>query len=142
MPEPALELVEHALVGEVDLVLDQGLGGDGDRRRLAHRSQEMDETARMMSRNEEREFIERKQLDIYRRLLDARRSRREKDETEERKSWTAKENISIGADQLASDLGEKEQDLNKRMKEAMNDDFDPEYIRLIRRYFESLLQKN
>ncbi len=105
-------------------------------------AQEMDETARMMSRNEEREFIERKQLDIYRRLLDARRSRREKDETEERKSWTAKENISIGADQLASDLGEKEQDLNKRMKEAMNDDFDPEYIRLIRSYFESLLQKN
>jgi len=104
-------------------------------------AREMDDTAQMMHRNEERELIERKQLDIYRRLLDAKRSRREKDESEERKSWTAKEDISIGADRLASDLGEKEHELNERMKEAVSDDFDPEYIKLIRRYFESLLQE-
>jgi len=93
-----------------------------------------------MRRNEKRELIERKQLDIYRRLLDAKRSRREKDDSEERKSWTAKKNISLGADKLADDLGEKEHDLNERIEQAMKDDFDPEYINLIRRYFESLLQ--
>lgn len=101
---------------------------------------EMDDTSQMMHRNEKREFVERKQLDIYRRLLDARRSRRQKDESETRKSWTAKENISLGAEKLAGDLGEKQQDLNERIKEAMNEDFDPEYLRLIRKYLESLLE--
>ncbi|MFC1692691.1 hypothetical protein ACFL1R_04215, partial [Candidatus Latescibacterota bacterium] len=99
----------------------------------------MDDTADMMRRNESREFIERMQLDIYRRLLDARRSRREKEETKERKSWTAKRDVSIGADKMPDDLGEKRQDINERIKQAMEDDFNPEYLRLIRRYFESLL---
>ena len=103
--------------------------------------EEMDDTANHMRRNEKRELIERKQLNIYRRLLDARRSRRQKDESEERKSWTAKKNISIGADKLADDLGEKDKELNERIKRAMKDDFDPEYMRLIRRYFESMFQK-
>ncbi len=107
---------------------------------LGKLTEEMDDTADMMRRNEKRELIERKQLDIYRRLLDAKRSRREKDDSEERKSWTAKKNISLGADKLADDLGEKEHDLNERIEQAMKDDFDPEYINLIRRYFESLLQ--
>ena len=103
-------------------------------------AEEMDDTAYMMHRNEKRELVEHKQLDIYRRLLDARRSRRQKDESEVRKSWTAKKNISIGAEKLADNLGEKENELNERIKKAMNDDFDPEYIKLIRQYFESLLQ--
>jgi hypothetical protein len=102
---------------------------------------EMDETARMMRRNEPRDRIERKQLDIYRRLLDARRSRKEKDEeTPERKSWTAKQNESRGAGSLADDLGQKKAELNRRMKQALEDDFDPEYLKLIRQYFESLLK--
>ncbi|MFC1529027.1 DUF4175 family protein, partial [Candidatus Latescibacterota bacterium] len=101
---------------------------------------DMDDTADMMKKNEKRELVERKQLNIYRRLLDARRSRREKEETEDkRKSWTAKRNISKGAEQLAGDLGEKKQDLNEIIKTAMQDDFNDEYLRLIRRYFESML---
>ena len=103
-------------------------------------SEDMGDTSRMMRRNERRELVERKQLDIYRRLLDARRSRREKDQTDERKSWTAKRNESRGADELARDLGEKKRDLNERLKQAMQDDFDTEYLRLIRRYFESMLR--
>ncbi len=110
------------------------------REMLEKLAEEMDDTGSLMRRNEKRELIERKQLDIYRRLLDARRSRRKKDESEERKSITARRNISIGSEKLAGDLGEKELDLNKRIREAMNDDFDPEYMRLIRSYFESLLQ--
>jgi len=110
------------------------------REMLEKLAEEMDDTGNMMRKNEKRELIERKQLDIYRRLLDARRSRRKKDESEERKSITAKKNISIGAEKLAGDLGEKKLELNKRIKEALNDDFDPEYMRLIRSYFESLLQ--
>ena len=78
-------------------------------------------------------------LDIYRRILDARRSRRQKDEAEERKSMTAKRDVSLGSDALPEDLGERELDLNSRIRDAMNDDFDPEYMRLIRGYFESLL---
>jgi len=102
--------------------------------------EEMDDTAGMMRMNEDRELIERSQLDIYRRLLDARRSRRERDLDTKRKSWTAKRDISLGADELASDRGEKQLLLNERIKKAMNDDFNPEYIRLIRSYFESMLK--
>ncbi len=100
---------------------------------------DMDETATDMRRNEKRELIEHRQLDMYRRLLDAKRSRREKDETEERKSWTAKRNVSRGAEELSADLGEKERELNELTREALEDDFDPEYRSLIRRYFESLM---
>jgi len=103
--------------------------------------EDMDDTARMMRRNEKREIVERNQFDIYRRLLDARRSKRKKDESTERKSWTAKRNISLGADELAPDLGEKQKELNERMKEALSDDFDPAYRELIRRYFESLMSR-
>ena len=72
-----------------------------------------------MRKNEKRELVERKQLDIYRRLLDARRSQREKDEeTPERKSWTAKKNESLGADRLAGDLGEKQAELNARASDS------------------------
>ena len=109
------------------------------REMLEKLTEDMDDTAEMMRRNEEREFIERRQLDIYRRLLDARRSRRKKDEEKERKSWTAKRNVSLGADELAGDLGEKKRELNERIKKAMEDDFGAEYLRLIRRYFESML---
>ncbi|MBN1294088.1 MAG: hypothetical protein JXB48_19790 [Candidatus Latescibacteria bacterium] len=102
--------------------------------------EDMDDTANMMRMNKDRELVERKQLDIYRRLLDARRSRREKDENEDRKSWTAKQNVSRGADELAGDLGEKQRELNERIKKAMEDDFDPEFKRLIQSYFESMLK--
>lgn len=104
--------------------------------------EDMDDTSNMMSMNKERELVERKQLDIYRRLLDAKRSRREKDEENERKSWTAKKDVSIGADELAADRGERKRELNERIKRAMEDDFNPEYRRLIRRYFESMLEDN
>ncbi|MDP2984174.1 MAG: hypothetical protein Q8O92_12700 [Candidatus Latescibacter sp.] len=102
---------------------------------------DMDDTAQMMRKNEKRELVERKQLDIYRRLLDARRSHREKDEeSPERKSWTAKKNESLGADRLAGDLGEKQAELNERMKKALQDDINPEFKKLIRLYFESMLK--
>jgi hypothetical protein len=102
---------------------------------------DMDDTAQMMRKNEKRELVERKQLDIYRRLLDARRSQREKDEeTPERKSWTAKKNESLGADRLSGDLGEKQVELNSRMKKALQDDINPEFKKMIQLYFESMLK--
>ena len=110
------------------------------REMLEKLTQDMDDTANMMSRNEERQLIERRQLDIYRRLLDARRSRREKDEeSPERKSFTAKRDISGGAESLADDLGEGNSLINERINQVIKDDFNPEYLKLIRRYFESLL---
>ncbi len=118
---------------------DKMMGDQRLREMLEKAVGDMDDTAEMMRRNEPRERIERKQFDIYRRLLDARRSRREKDETEERKSFTAKKNESIGAERLSDDLGEKRRELNERMKQALSDDIDPEYLRLVRRYFESML---
>lgn len=110
------------------------------RQMLEKLAEDMDDTSGMMKRNEPRELVERKQLDIYRRLMDARRSRREKDEREERRSYTAKRNVSRGADELAGDLGEKKREIGERINQAMQDDFDPEYLRLIRRYFESMLR--
>ena len=110
------------------------------REMLEKLTQDMDDTANMMSKNEERQLIERRQLDIYRRLLDARRSRREKDEeSPDRKSFTAKRDISGGAESLADDLGERNSLINERIKQVMKDDFNQEYLKLIRRYFESLL---
>jgi hypothetical protein len=101
---------------------------------------DMDQTANMMRRNEPREKIERSQLDIYRRLLDARRSKQERDEeTPERKSFTAKKNESKGAERLDPTLGERNALVNERMKRAMEDDFDPAFRNVIRRYFESML---
>jgi hypothetical protein len=101
---------------------------------------DMDDTAAMMRRNEPRERVERKQLDIYRRLLDARRSKQERDEdTPERRSLTAKRNESKGADRLDAALGERNPEVNDRLKRAMEDDFEPAFKNLIRRYFESML---
>jgi hypothetical protein len=101
---------------------------------------DMDDTAQMMKQNEKREYIERKQQDIYRRLLDARRSHREKEETTERKSWTAKENISKGAERLASDYGEKRRELQFRMNKALEGNFEPAYLHVIQQYFDSILR--
>ncbi len=98
----------------------------------------MDDSAQMMRRNEPRERIERKQSDIYRRMLDVHRSRRQQGEKKERKSYTAKTNESHGA-ALPGDLGEKQEYLNERMKEALRDDYNEGYRELVRRYFESML---
>jgi hypothetical protein len=101
---------------------------------------DMDDTAAMMRRNEPRERVERKQLDIYRRLLDARRSKQERDEeTPDRRSFTAKRNESKGADRLDDTLGERNTLVNEHLKRAMEDDFDPAFKSLIRKYFESML---
>lgn len=101
---------------------------------------DMDETASQMRRNEPREKVERRQLDIYRRLLDARRSKRERDEeTPERKAFTAKQNESKGALVLDPKLGARNTDLNARMQKALEGDFSQEYRDMIRRYFESVI---
>ncbi|MFC1490564.1 hypothetical protein ACFL6K_05080, partial [Candidatus Latescibacterota bacterium] len=131
---------EQFSLAEMLSELGQQITGDSSLRELLQKlAEEMDDAGNMMRKNEERELVERKQLDIYRRILDARRSRREKDEAEERKSMSAERDISIGSDSLPLDLGEKELDLNSRIKEAMNDDFDSEYMIMIRGYYESLL---
>ena len=102
---------------------------------------DMDDNADMMRRNEDRELIERQGLDIYRRLLDARRSRREKEEPDDqRESQTAERNTAEGAESLPPGLGESQHDLDERIRQAMEDDFSPEYKRLIREYFESLIR--
>lgn len=135
---------EQQKLSEMLQALSDKMGDDKQLRQMLEKlAGEMDETSKMMSRNEKRELVERRQLDIYRRLLDAKRSRREKDEKDNvRKSWTAKRNISIGADKLEADYGEKEKEINKRIKNLVNDDFDPEYKKMIRLYMESLLQVN
>ena len=120
--------------------LAQEIGDDARLREMLDKlAEEMSDTSRMMRRNEDRELIERNQQDIVRRLLDARRSRREKDESEGRKSWTAREDAARGADRLADDLGERRLDLNERINRALEDDFTPAYRAMIRRYFESML---
>jgi hypothetical protein len=134
---------EQLSLAEMLSELSGQIAGDRSLRELLQKlASEMDDTGNMMRKNEQREYVERKQLDIYRRILDARRSRRQKDESEERKSMTAKQDVSLGSDALPSDLGERQLDLNSRIRDAMNDDFDPEYMRMIRGYFESLLTED
>ncbi len=131
---------EQYRLSEMLSELSKQIAGDSNMQELLQKlAEEMDDTGNMMRKNEPRERIERKQLDIYRRILDARRSRREKDEADERKSMTAERNVSRGSDALPEDLGERQSDINRRLKEAMSGDFDPEYMRIIRGYYESLM---
>jgi uncharacterized phage infection (PIP) family protein YhgE len=121
--------------------LNQKIQNDSQLRNMLEKlSEEMDDTADRMKRNEPRELVERQQGDIYRRLLDARRSQREQENSMERKSSTARENVSIGSETLVQGLGEQEQELNRRLDEAIKGDFDPAYKQIIRSYFESLLR--
>ena len=132
---------EQDKLAEMLADLNKKLANDKQLREMLDKIvEDMDDAANMMRMNKEREKVERKQLDIYRRLLDARRSRREKEDEKKRKSWTAKRDFSIGADELAADRGEKKRELNERIKRAGEDDFRPEYKRLILRYFESMLK--
>ena len=168
MPGDMMQQMQMIANGQLSLQMRMGAGGEemmmklaAEQQRLAEMLQslgekissdqrlremveqlarEMDETADDIRRNESRRVIERRQQDIYRRLLDARRSRREKDEQEDRKSFTAKQNVSEGADELTADRGEKMRGLTDRLREATGDDFTPEYQRLIRWYFESMLK--
>lgn len=88
----------------------------------------------------DRKLIER-QEGILSRLLDAQRSLRQEGFKEERRAETAKEYKVIAPKGLPVDKGERNRLLREELMRALKQGYPAEYERLIRNYFEKLLQE-
>ena len=81
-----------------------------------------------------------RQRRILSRLLDAQRSIRERGRSSERRARRGADLAYQGPGSLPSDLGEADNPLRRRLRDALDAGFAPEYRRLIRSYFETLMQ--
>lgn len=88
----------------------------------------------------DRKLIER-QEGLVSRLLDAQRSLRQEGFKEERRAETAKEYKVIAPRGLPEDKGERNRLLREELLRALKEGYPREYERLIRNYFERLLQQ-
>ncbi len=88
----------------------------------------------------DRKLIER-QEGILSHLLDAQRSLRQEGFKEERRAETAKEYKIEPPPGLPEDKGERNRALREELLRALKQGYPPEYERLIRNYFEKLLQE-
>ncbi|MEO0069661.1 MAG: hypothetical protein ABIK18_02565, partial [candidate division WOR-3 bacterium] len=88
----------------------------------------------------DRKLIER-QEGILSRLLDAQRSLRQEGFKEERRAETAKEYKVIAPKGLPEDKGERNRLLREELLRALKQGYPLEYERLIRNYFEKLLEE-
>ncbi len=89
--------------------------------------------------NVNRETIER-QNRILSRMLDSQRSMREREYSQKRKAETGKEYLSISPDGLPADLGERRSRLQQDLLRAKSEGYTRDYLELIRKYFEALMQ--
>ena len=81
-----------------------------------------------------------RQRRILSRLLDAQRSIRERGQSKERRARRGSGLAYQGPGSLPPNLGEADNPLRKRLRTALDAGFATEYQRLIRNYFESLMQ--
>ncbi len=81
-----------------------------------------------------------RQRRILSRLLDAQRSIRERDRSRERRARRGTDLAYEGPGSLPSNLGEADNPLRDRLRKALDAGFATEYQRLIRNYFEALMQ--
>ena len=81
-----------------------------------------------------------RQRRILSRLLDAQRSIRQRGRSTERRARRGSDLAYRGPGSLPPNLGEADNPLRKRLREALDAGFAIEYQRLIRSYFESLMQ--
>ncbi|MDE3001219.1 MAG: hypothetical protein OXU79_19250 [Gemmatimonadota bacterium] len=117
----------------------------GNRRRallgdLDHIASEMETvTQEMTSRRAGNRTLER-QRRILSRLLDAQRSIRERGRSSERRAGRGADLAYRGPGSLPPNLGEADNPLRRRLRDALDAGFAAEYRRLIRSYFETLMQ--
>ncbi len=88
----------------------------------------------------DRKLIER-QEGVLARLLDAQRSIRQEGFKEERRAETAKGYRIVPVSNLSGDLGERNRRLREELLRALKQGYPPEYERLIRAYFQRLLEE-
>jgi len=89
--------------------------------------------------NLNRQTIER-QNRILSRMLDSQRSMREREYSQKRKAETGKEYLSISPDDLPADLGERRNRLQQDLLRAKTEGYTRDYLELIRKYFEALME--
>ncbi|MEO0073279.1 MAG: DUF4175 family protein [candidate division WOR-3 bacterium] len=119
----------------------QNMGGDrpGLTATLDRLLEEMRSVERDLAElNVTRQLIER-QEGIAARLLDAERSIRQQGFREERQSETGRPFELTGRPQLPADRGERNRMLREELMRALKSNYPPEYERMIRAYFERLL---
>jgi hypothetical protein len=89
--------------------------------------------------NPPRPLVERNER-IVNKLLDAQRSIRQRDQTEQRESESGKAFVVPGSPKLPADLGERKKLLREQLMRALKEDFPREYEPYVKAYFDALLR--
>lgn len=113
----------HALLGDLD-----------------HIASEMEAVIQEMNNRRAGSRTLERQRRILSRLLDAQRSIRERGRSSERRAGRGTDLAYQGPGSLPSNLGEADNPLRRRLRDALDAGFAAEYRRLIRSYFEALMQ--
>jgi hypothetical protein len=88
----------------------------------------------------QRPYVERNER-IVNKLLDAQRSIRQRDNSDQRQSEVGKATAAPPSPELPQDLGERNRILQEQLMRALKEDFPREYEPYVRAYFESLLKQ-
>ncbi len=119
--------------------MQSGLEGHQDiKGRLDQMAKEMDEVIKdMQKKNINRETVQRQQK-ILQRMLDATKSKQEKDLSEKRKGETGKDYKTRSPNELPKDLTDRKNKLRQELLREMKQGYSKDYEDLIRKYFEAL----
>ena len=101
---------------------------------------DMEKTAREMDLSQVTPQTLNRQRQILSRMLDAQRSIRQRGKSKDREAQQGKTYSYRGPGSLPGDLGATDNPLRRRLQEALDEGYPPEYQALIRHYFESLIQ--
>jgi len=93
----------------------------------------------MASLNPQRPMVERSER-IVNKLLDAQRSIRQREQSEQRESESGRQFTAPASPRLPQDLGERKKLLREELMRALKEDFPREYEPAVRAYFEALLK--
>lgn len=109
--------------------------------RLDETAKDMEEVVKDLQENRlGRQTLERQQQ-ILSRMLDAQRSMRERDLSEERRAERSKHYRGPDPGQLPADLGERRTKLQEDLLRAMREKYARDYRELIQKYFEALARE-
>jgi hypothetical protein len=125
--------------------LEQLLQEFGNRReilgRLDQTARDMEEVVKDFQQNRmNRQTLDRQQQ-ILSRMLEAQRSMRERDLSEERQAERSKRYRSLDPGQLPGDLGERKTKIQQDLLRALQEKYSRDYRELIRRYFDNLARE-
>ncbi len=109
--------------------------------RLDQTAQDMEEVVKDLQGNRlGRQTLERQQQ-ILSRMLDAQRSMRERDLSEERQAERSKNYRGLDPGQLPADLGERRTKMQEDLLRALREKYSRDYRELIQKYFEALAKE-